>query len=335
MQVALVFAEPEMWRQALDGEYGLRQQIARRITSDYLWYEQSFGYNSYVVRAVLNLFTTAGLYGRTGELAAEMGIAENLMLSPIYLRFPDGRAPNPADNASPPLRVPDRSTLAAAYRVFPTTLGLEAAAGTHSWDTLLDPALASAVVRPAKPAARTSRQAEGLPAGDGNALPPVVSRNLESSRMAVLKSGGWQVFFHYGQLTRSHAQAEPLNFAAFFRNADITHDPGTVGYGSPLHLQGRPRLPAGFAPDPGFAAKRPAAFGYWRNVERATFQNRVEFDVDCSGSVLRVTLEGPGEFTLWHGSAPDIPPRRRDSFLLELNAPATSATFTTRFEPQR
>ena len=54
--------------------------------------------------------------------------------------------------------------------------------------------------------------------------------------MAVLKFGKWQVFLHYGQPPiKSHLQAEVLNYSAYFCNADITHDPGTVGYGSPLH----------------------------------------------------------------------------------------------------
>ena len=66
-------------------------------------------------------------------------------------------------------------------------------------------------------------------------LPEVVSTDLASSRFAVLREGGWQVFLHVGQLARSHSQQEALNFAATFGAADITHDPGTVGYGSPLH----------------------------------------------------------------------------------------------------
>jgi hypothetical protein len=53
--------------------------------------------------------------------------------------------------------------------------------------------------------------------------------------MAVLKSGPWQVFLHYGQLTRSHSQSEALNYSAFFGNTDVTHDSGVVGYGSPLY----------------------------------------------------------------------------------------------------
>jgi hypothetical protein len=51
----------------------------------------------------------------------------------------------------------------------------------------------------------------------------------------MLRKDGWQVFYHYGQLDRSHAQAEALNYEAHFGAVDVTHDAGTVGYGSPLH----------------------------------------------------------------------------------------------------
>ena len=212
-QVALLYGDEAMWRDALDGKFGLRRQMAEGITSDYLWYEQSLGYNSYVVSAVNTLFTTAGLYGRAQELAAEMATAENLMLATLYLRFPNGQLPNPADNKGIPT-APNLASYAANYRVFPTTLGLAEAAGHRDWDTLLDPP-------PAAPRPFV--------------LPAITSRSFESSRMAVLKSGQWQVFLHYGQLTKSHSQAEALNYSAFFGDTDISHDPGVVGYGSPLY----------------------------------------------------------------------------------------------------
>jgi hypothetical protein len=212
-QVGLLFGDEELWRGALNGEFGLRRQIAEGITSEYFWYEQSLGYNSYVVRAVMSLFTTAGLYGRADELAHEMATAQNLMLSPLYLRFQDGILPNPADSGRAG-RAPNTELFAETYRVFPTTLGLEEAAKVRDWNTLLDPP---------RPSPRAVE------------LPPVTSRSLASTRMAVLQEGRWQVFFHYGQVTRSHSQREALNFSAYFGGTDITHDPGTVGYGSPLH----------------------------------------------------------------------------------------------------
>lgn len=394
-QVALLFGDEAMWRDALDSKFGLRHQMSEGITSDYLWYEQSLGYNNFVVDAASTLFRAAGIAGRADELAPEMMAAENLMLSPLYLRFPNGQLPNPADNKGIPT-APNREFFGRMYRIFPTPIGLEAIAGHREWDELLDPPPVSP--RPSE-------------------LPAVTSRNLESTRMAILKSGGWQVFLHYGQLTRSHIEAEALNYSAFYGATDVTHDPGVVGYGSPLykgyyqrglnhnvplvngegeeppqvgellafsesparmsaaqpayrkdararralaidganlvdtatvetlgsapltlglalHVQGKVALSEAFQVDASFAAGRPEPFKYWRDVRRADYRNRAEFDVDYGkGVVMHVTLTAPGEFKLWHGSTPDVPPKRRESFYLELAQPATAATFTTTFAP--
>jgi hypothetical protein len=80
------------------------------------------------------------------------------------------------------------------------------------------------------------------------------------------------VFFHYGQPSiKSHLQAEVLNYSVFYNSTDVTHDPGTVGYGSPLHRnyytqglchnvplingEGQEQPPKGRRPDP-FAKTR-------------------------------------------------------------------------------
>ena len=405
-QVALIFGDEPMWREAIDGPYGVRQQVAEGITSDYLWYEQSFGYNSYVANALASLFETAGLYGRTEELALEMATVQNLMLATIYLRFPNGKLPTPSDTKGQ-LMAPDVDLFASLYRVFPTTIGLKAAAERRDWNTLLDP--------------------PELPPGDLSALPPVTSRNFESSRMAVLKDGPWQVFFHYGQPPiKSHLQAEVLNYSAYFDNIDVTHDPGTVGYGSQLHrnyyiqglnhnvplvngngqeqppkgrrpdpfsktragellefsmspprvtaahsvyrrdvkaertlaidgsklidtvtietttgqphglglalhVQGKVQLPASFLEDDSFADGRHTAFGYWKDVRMANFADRASFDVKVGGRIMRVIMDVPGKFQIWHGSTPDRPPRRREGFYVETTGEA--ATFVTTFEP--
>ena len=247
-QVGLIFDQEEMWQEAINGRFGVREQVAEGITDDYLWFEQSLNYNAYVVEALHSLFVTAGLYGRADELNAEMCRVQNLMLAPVYLRFPDGSLPNPSDTKGI-LRAPDRDLFASAYRVFPSDIGQQENAGRKTWDTLLDP--------PSGPLTR----------GGGDALPQVTSRNLESSRMAVLRQGPWQVFLHYGQPPiKSHLQAEVLNFSASFRGTDVTHDPGTVGYGSPLHRdyfltglnhnvplvdgEGQEQPPKGNRPDP-------------------------------------------------------------------------------------
>lgn len=215
---ALYLRDSELWRRAIDGPFGLRRQMADGVTSDYLWVEQSFGYNSYVVSALLPLMIAAGLKGQLDGLRREAEIAENLMLAPSVLRFPDGRLPMPADTTGGFQRWPNEALMESARRVFPTRIGLERARKRLSWDTLLD-------------------APEEAPGAHEPPLPEVASRNLESSRMAVLKQGEWQLFFHYGQLDPSHAQAEALNWEAAWGLVDITHDAGTVGYGSPLHRE--------------------------------------------------------------------------------------------------
>jgi hypothetical protein len=50
---------------------------------------------------------------------------------------------------------------------------------------------------------------------------------------------------------------------------------------------------------------------------------------------MHVTVAAPGEFKLWHGLSPDIPPRRRESLYLELVKPAERATFTTTLAPAK
>ncbi len=391
-QVALVIGDETLWRGAIDGPWGVRRQVAEGVTSDYFWFEQSLGYNAYVAQALLSLGTAAGLAGRADELSHELAVAQNLLLAPLVLRFPDGRLPNPADSRGA-ARAPDPEALARAYRVFPTTLGLEEAGRVRDWNTLLDP--------PSAPARAVT-------------LPEVTSADFASSRFAVLRADAWQVFLHVGQLGRSHSQQEALNYSATFGERDITHDPGTVGYGSPLHrgyytrglvhnvplvnglgqeghalgemlefgpararavqaqyrpgvrverelaiehgalrdavtvaceagpqrlglafhLQGRTRLPSGFWPDADFARGRPEEFAQWTEVRGGRFRDRVELVAEFGpGLVLRIVFAAPGDFRIWRGSSPDAPPRRRESFYLELAESAAGATFTTTLVP--
>ena len=218
--VAVYTGDVALWKTAVEDRYGVRDQLARGVTSDYLWREQSLGYNTYVARALTPFFVYATENGYGPRLTGEMETVENLLIAPIYLRFPTGQLPNPADGGGPGNISDDATTLADFGGIYPTTIGLAAGTTRRDWDTLLAaprPSSASPTVAPA--------------------LPPVKSQNLLSTREAVLKRGPWQVYVHYGQLTSSHAEAEALNYEAFYDTTDVTHDPGTSRYGSPLHSQ--------------------------------------------------------------------------------------------------
>jgi Heparinase II/III-like protein. len=216
--VALLYNDDALWQKALHAPFGIKKQLAEGVTSDYFWYEQSLSYNDYVVQALLPLFLLAGLTGRGEELRQEMLVAQNLMLAPLALRFPNGQLPTPADG--PRRTAPSRGLFADAWRVFPTPIGRAERERTPGWSSLVDPVSAADADRPG-----------------AATIPPPRSRSLESSRMALLCKDGWQVYFHYGQLLQSHSQAEALNYEVWHGNTDLTHDTGTVGYGSPLHRE--------------------------------------------------------------------------------------------------
>jgi hypothetical protein len=72
-------------------------------------------------------------------------------------------------------------------------------------------------------------------------------------------------------------------------------------------------------------------------ISAARFVKQKLLGLVGSGWTLPAPAEDwvPGDFRVWHGSSPDVPPLRRESFYVELKAPATRATFTTTFAPAR
>ena len=394
-EVALYCQDDDLWKQAVDGPNGVHDQIARGVTSDYLWREQSLHYNNFVVEALASFFMDAQIAGRGGELKEDMETIENLMLTPAAMRFATGQLPNPADGGKAE-RAPMPALWARCAPLFPTRVGVYELAHQKSWAALLDPPDPTQVA-PKEPT-----------------LPPVISRSFESSRMAIIRSGPWQAYIHYGQLGASHVQAEALNYEAFYNETDVTHDAGSVGYGSPmfknyyqtaichnvplvdgvgqmgwdggqldrftdtsvsasqpkyqraatasrtlaiegnalkdtvrvatkdgkthalgflLYLMGKAEpLQGKFVPvpDPSKIQSAPG-FQYWKDVSRADFRDRASVRVKFGNQVLRVDFELPGNFTLYHGSAPDQLPRVRDAFYLECHS--EDATLKTTILP--
>lgn len=211
--IALHLGDEAMFARATEGPKGLRQLLHSGVNTDSMWYEGSMGYNAYVVRALLPFFEAVARNGRGPAFAAEMLQVQNMMLMPMALRFPDSSLPNPSDNVGR-LKAPDISILIESRRVLPTRLGVFFAVTRKSWEQLIDPAQPLDKVPP---------------------LPPVISRVLPASQMAVLKNENWQVFVHWGQSVIHHAQREALNLEVFAGDEPLSRDPGTTFYGSPLH----------------------------------------------------------------------------------------------------
>lgn len=212
--VAMEYEDQALLRLALDGPMGVRAVMDVGVTQDFIWYEGSLGYQTYVLRALAPLLTQAGLRGQGSQLDPERLLAQNMLLAPLMLRFDDGSLPSPGD-VTARLKAVDLDFFVEVYRPLPSLLGLAEAARRRNWDTLLDP------VDP-QPAAAA-------------ALPAVRSVDLPGVRMALLKQGEWQVFLRYGQVTTHHSHEDALNHEIYFGSTPVSTDPGTVLYGSPMH----------------------------------------------------------------------------------------------------
>jgi hypothetical protein len=213
-EIGLHYGDESLIREGIDGPMGIRAIMKVGVTSDFIWYEGSLGYQTYVLRALAPLFVQASLHGRAHDLKREMLIAQNMLLAPLALRFDDGMLPTPGD-ATARQKAVDLNFLMEMYRTLPTRIGLIEATRRKNWDTLLDPADVDLSV-----AAR---------------LPAVKSVNLDSIRMAVLKAGGWQVFLRYGQLTSYHSQEDALNTEVYYGDLPVSTAPATLLYESSLH----------------------------------------------------------------------------------------------------
>ncbi len=214
--VGLQFDLSALTAEGLQGPKGVRTLLNSGVTADSIWYEGSFSYNAYVLRALAPLFIQADLSGNSEIIKTEKNIAVGLLIAPLQLRFDDGFLPTPSD-ANGRSRAIDLGLLFEMHRVLVTRIGRVEAQRRKTWETLLDP-----ITSPLPPL---------------ESLQPVQSVHLEATRMAMLRTDKWQVFTHYGQVIQHHAQEEALSSEIYFQSTPVATDPGTVSFGSLLHEQ--------------------------------------------------------------------------------------------------
>ncbi|WP_434130768.1 heparinase II/III domain-containing protein [Methylocaldum sp. GT1BB] len=220
--IGLEFEQPELIGFGKHSALGLPSLLATGVSPDWFWYEHSLSYQEYTVQALVELLVGASLRGRLAEFARELWIAQNLMISPVTVRFANEDAPTLND--SPPNRkAPNRKLWAASRRVLPTWLGLDEAKGQLSWDTLLDP----------------PKPVDSMPV-----LPDLASGPVPGLDAVQLVKNGWHALLRYGQKARFHAQQEALTYELQYGDTWLLKDAGTVGYGSPLHKGYFSRAPA-------------------------------------------------------------------------------------------
>jgi hypothetical protein len=206
--LALHLGQEADYARAIEGAGGIRPMLARGVTPDYLWFEPSVAYGAYTQGALATLFTAASLAGRAGPLRREMLLTQAMVASQAAMRFADGTLPALGDSA-PGTQAFDASLIAATQRTMP----LRAPVPPPNWSTLLDP---------------------GIP----TAPPPAEagSRHWPDAQATMLRRAGWELFFHYGQRSASHAQGDALSWELRHRGIPIIAPAGVAAYGSKLFL---------------------------------------------------------------------------------------------------
>ncbi len=214
--VSLLYGDRELWEKVVRGPRGISLLLDSGVSSDYIWFEQSLGYHYYVVQALRPFFMEAARRGWIEDVRPEAAIYQNMLLAPLTLRFENGMLPGMADVTKHYKMSAALVLVSEAARVLPTKVGLYYSDKQKNWERLLDP----------------------LPEYKADTgLPPVVSLVMDSTRIAVLKSDPWQVFFHYGQIDANHSQSEALSFELCYGGEALSLDPGTVPYSSPLYKE--------------------------------------------------------------------------------------------------
>jgi len=218
-EVAVEYGDAALLDTALNGTLGLNSMLKTGVTADYLWYEETFGYNNYVVYGMAPLFILADLKGQSGLLEFAKLAAENMLLSPLQFRFNDGYLPFMGDTTGGRTLAITSWVYQSVVRTLPTTIGLFGRG--QSWDSLLDPQT-TITQQPA--------------------LPTVNTALFDADRIAVLKNSYWQAFVHYGQITPGHAEYEVPGYELYWqpnseKSTPVAANQGTVSYGSPYHSQ--------------------------------------------------------------------------------------------------
>lgn len=213
--IAMRYKDATLLDYAINDVAGIKSNMNAGLTSDNLWIEGTFSYNTYVIECLSKLLVAAGIEGYADRFTAEADGALRMLLAPMEYRFDDGSLPNPGDSTGAQVVVND-AVHWYLYRTMPTYWGVAKATAWRTWESLLDAPTANKTTTPPP-------------------IPTATTKNFNSLRWSVLRAGNWQAFVRYGGMLANHWADESFNFELRHGTTAIAVDPGTVTYGSPYH----------------------------------------------------------------------------------------------------
>ncbi|MFC4101469.1 heparinase II/III domain-containing protein [Paenibacillus xanthanilyticus] len=289
----------------LDGEYGLRDQMSRGILGDGFWYEGSFTYHFYALRALLGFSLLAEGTAWDVRDSAQL---KAMFEFPLRVVLPGGWLPALNDSGRP-------ERLTAYASVYEAGLDFY---GDTRYRSLLQEAY--------------SGQETGLAAGKADNCVPVQARDsleallyggelpdMDDESSSVLRAwaersytsgssgltklvrpAGWHALLKHGPFGGEHDHLDRLGLQLGCGGRTVLTDPGTTAYGVPAHYGWFKHTLSHNAPSVG-GFDQPPRDGRLVQVHDCTWGTWSEIAVDWKGAGYRMqsSIILPEELCPW------------------------------------
>ncbi|MCC7491490.1 MAG: heparinase II/III family protein [Fimbriimonadaceae bacterium] len=220
--VGYFLGDPALIAKGRAGKIGLEQQLAQGVLPDGMWFERSLGYHNYTLSALSSHVEAARRHG--DPLHQDPRLLRMVTL-PLRLAFPNLVAPSLNDmgysNGLPAAAPLERALAWTGDPQLAAALRLLYASGVKRGGQV------------------TWQYGEDLPAGD--AWQPPGSENLSGTGLAVLRQGQGAAalcaMLEYGEHGGGHGHPDKLQLLLYGHGQVLLPDPGTAGYGSPIHSE--------------------------------------------------------------------------------------------------
>lgn len=222
----LLIDEPEFLSNALNAEFGFRNQIAKGITAEGQWDEGSWGYHFYAMNGMVPLLEAGERCGLNLYAYEANGHSFKTMFeAPLQLAMPNYDLP--AFNDSNPTNLLTESNLWEGGQGSLYELALT---------RYKDPKFA-AILNQLKRGSIEALLAGTFPLPNA-ATQTVQSRNYPGVGYAVMQHGTGQdaawLSLKYGPHGGGHGHFDKLGFISYNHGQTLAYDPGTASYGVPI-----------------------------------------------------------------------------------------------------
>ncbi len=227
LTLALVLGDDAAIDDILEGEYGVRDELARGVGADGVWWEVSLSYHYYVLAALS--WTVRGLRA-SGRRFAQEGTVADMFRTPLDLAFPDGSLPAVNDCWF------HIGLLGEVGHGIPDAEGLHELAWAWFGDPGFGQVLAANAARTGRVTLEALLDGADVPVSppSGLAVERRPSRRLDD--LAVLRSAALTAIVKASPRDGdAHGHPDQLGLQLYGAGGRIAIDPGTPGYGIALN----------------------------------------------------------------------------------------------------